>query len=127
MSDAMMDARALARSEARDEYRRLLYVAMTRAAERLVVCGTRRQEQDGRTAAGTIWCENALQDDCISEPADDGSGEVWRYRKGPNRRSRAENNVPAATKPARTSHGSARRQLRHRSTARHHAVEPSRG
>ena len=39
--DAMMDARALAQQDARDEYRRLLYVAMTRAAERLVICGAR--------------------------------------------------------------------------------------
>jgi ATP-dependent helicase/nuclease subunit A len=36
---AVATARALARSEAEDEHRRLLYVAMTRAAERLVVCG----------------------------------------------------------------------------------------
>jgi ATP-dependent helicase/nuclease subunit A len=32
-------ARQLAQSEAEDEYRRLLYVAMTRAADRLIVCG----------------------------------------------------------------------------------------
>ena len=32
-------AREAALGEARDEYRRLLYVAMTRAIERLVVCG----------------------------------------------------------------------------------------
>src|SRR5450759_3535044 len=36
-------------NEARDEYRRLLYVAMTRAAERLIVCGTQgaRKIPDG--------------------------------------------------------------------------------
>ena len=32
-------ARQLAQAEAEDEYRRLLYVAMTRAADRLIVCG----------------------------------------------------------------------------------------
>jgi len=32
-------ARQLAQNEAEDEYRRLLYVAMTRAADRLIVCG----------------------------------------------------------------------------------------
>jgi ATP-dependent helicase/nuclease subunit A len=37
-------ARDAARSEAENEYRRLLYVAMTRAADRLIVCGA-----DGRT------------------------------------------------------------------------------
>ena len=36
---AMGAARETALGEARDEYRRLLYVAMTRAIERLVVCG----------------------------------------------------------------------------------------
>ena len=37
----MAAARAAALDAARDEYRRLLYVAMTRAAERLIVCGTK--------------------------------------------------------------------------------------
>ena len=37
-------ARDAARSEAENEYRRLLYVAMTRAADRLIICGA-----DGRT------------------------------------------------------------------------------
>ncbi len=36
---AVAAARARARQDAEDEHRRLLYVAMTRAAERLVVCG----------------------------------------------------------------------------------------
>ena len=35
----MAAAREAALSEAEDEYRRLLYVAMTRAADRLIVCG----------------------------------------------------------------------------------------
>ena len=37
---AMSDARGKAQQDARDEYRRLLYVAMTRAKERLVIAGT---------------------------------------------------------------------------------------
>jgi ATP-dependent helicase/nuclease subunit A len=79
---AMTDARGKAQQDARDEYRRLLYVAMTRAKERLVVCGTqgRNKIPDG------CWyrlAENALKPDCVSELADDGGGEVWRYRKGP--------------------------------------------
>ncbi|MTW18206.1 double-strand break repair helicase AddA [Rhodoplanes serenus] len=36
---ALADARAAAARDAEDEYRRLLYVAMTRAAHRLIVCG----------------------------------------------------------------------------------------
>ena len=48
-SDAPADGRCARRArkrEARDEYRRLLYVAMTRAAERLIVCGIEGREQD---------------------------------------------------------------------------------
>ncbi len=80
--DVMANARLGAQREARDEYRRLLYVAMTRAAERLVVCGVKGANKipDG------CWyqlVDDALRDDCVSEPADDGDGEVLRYRKGP--------------------------------------------
>jgi ATP-dependent helicase/nuclease subunit A len=38
-SSAMANARQAALVQARDEYRRLLYVAMTRAADRLIICG----------------------------------------------------------------------------------------
>jgi len=77
---AMADARGAAQRAARDEYRRLLYVAMTRAKERLVIAGTqgRNKIPDG------CWyqlVEEALKDDCVSEPADDGDGEVLRFRK----------------------------------------------
>jgi ATP-dependent helicase/nuclease subunit A len=78
----MADAREAVLNEARDEYRRLLYVAMTRAAERLIVCGTQagtRKIPDG------CWYQlvsDALALDCVNEPADDGAGAVLRYRKG---------------------------------------------
>jgi ATP-dependent helicase/nuclease subunit A len=80
-AEAMAQARAQTQTEARDEYRRLLYVAMTRAAERLVVCGAKGSNKipDG------CWYQlvsDALLDDCITEPAFDGDGEVHRYRKG---------------------------------------------
>ena len=79
-TDAVAAARTRVEAAARDEYRRLLYVAMTRAAERLIVCGTQgdRQVPDG------CWYQlvrKALEGDCVSEPADDGAGEVLRYRK----------------------------------------------
>ena len=78
---ATAQARADTQGAARDEYRRLLYVAMTRAAERLVVCGAKGENRipDG------CWyqlVEQALTDDCVTEPADDGTGDVLRYRKG---------------------------------------------
>jgi ATP-dependent helicase/nuclease subunit A len=76
----MADARALAQQAARDEHSRLLYVAMTRAAERLIVCGAQGKNKipDG------CWYRlvaDALSDVCVTEPADDGAGEVLRYRK----------------------------------------------
>jgi ATP-dependent helicase/nuclease subunit A len=54
---------------------------MTRAAERLVVCGSKGPNKipDG------CWyqlVDDALRGDCVSEPADVGSDEVLRYRKG---------------------------------------------
>jgi ATP-dependent helicase/nuclease subunit A len=87
-------ARTLAQQDARNEYRRLLYVAMTRAAERLIVCGAKGANKipDG------CWyqlVENALAGDCVSEPADDGDGEVLRYRKG-------KTEVAPAAKPQQT-------------------------
>ena len=80
-SDVMANARGAAENAARDEYRRLLYVAMTRAAERLIVCGT----QGAKKIPDGCWYDivhAALRDRCVEEEADDGDGEVLRYRKG---------------------------------------------
>jgi ATP-dependent helicase/nuclease subunit A len=77
---AMGAARVSARELARDEYRRLLYVAMTRAAERLIVCGA--EGERGRPRG--CWYDlvhDALKNNTVEEPADDGVGIVWRYRK----------------------------------------------
>ncbi len=73
-------ARAVAVGAAEDEYRRLLYVAMTRAADRLVVAGSRGVN---RIPPG-CWYEliaDALKPEAIEEPADDGDGTVLRWRK----------------------------------------------
>ncbi len=78
----MAAAREAALNEARDEYRRLLYVAMTRAIERLIVCGV-----DGvNKRPEGCWYDlarGALEGHCVAEPADEGSGDVLRYRKVP--------------------------------------------
>ncbi len=79
----MATARARALAAARDEHRRLLYVGMTRAAERLVVCGFEgeRRRPDG------CWYDlvaTALRTELVAEPADDGDGEVHRWRKVPD-------------------------------------------
>jgi ATP-dependent helicase/nuclease subunit A len=76
----MSAARETALNEARDEYRRLLYVAMTRAIDRLIVCGV-----DGliKRPQGCWYdlARDALESHCATEPADDGEGTVLRYRK----------------------------------------------
>jgi ATP-dependent helicase/nuclease subunit A len=76
-------ARERARREAEDEYRRLLYVAMTRAIDRLVICGA---ESERGPPEGCWWklITAALRPPVsVEEPADDGEGQVWRYRQGP--------------------------------------------
>jgi len=77
---AVAQARGDALAAAEDEYRRLLYVAMTRAADTLVVCGVKGVNKipDG------CWyqlVDNALAPLSQTEPADDGDGEVLRFRK----------------------------------------------
>ncbi len=77
---AMSQAREETRLAARDEYRRLLYVAMTRAARRLIVCGT----QGSRKMPEGCWFQlvsDALSEYCTKEPAEDDEGEVLRYCK----------------------------------------------
>ena len=75
-----------ARGGARRSARRIpaaLYVAMTRAIERLIVCGV---EGKNKPPEG-CWYElvqGALKEHCVTEPADDGAGEVLRYRKTPD-------------------------------------------
>jgi ATP-dependent helicase/nuclease subunit A len=72
--------RALAAAE--DEYRRLLYVAMTRAADRLIVCGAegvRRRPPD---------CWYDLVFDALAEKSievQNGEEKLWLYRKDEER------------------------------------------
>jgi ATP-dependent helicase/nuclease subunit A len=76
-------ARERARREAEEEYRRLLYVAMTRAIDRLVICGA---EGERGLPDGCWWslAFAALQPISVEEPADDGDGKVWRFRAAPS-------------------------------------------
>jgi len=65
-----------------DEYRRLLYVAMT--ARRRPAGGSRvraGRAEGPRTAAGTSLSKPRLKPDAAEAPADDGDGLVWRWRK----------------------------------------------
>jgi ATP-dependent helicase/nuclease subunit A len=77
---AMADARQQARSEAEDEYRRLLYVAMTRAADRLIVAGCEgvKKRPDG------CWYDlifAGLRDHDGFETVGEGDAQIWRYLK----------------------------------------------
>jgi ATP-dependent helicase/nuclease subunit A len=74
----MADARARIIEEAKDEYRRLLYVGLTRAAERLVVCGTKGVNN----IPEGCWYElvlDALKP--LSVESDTADGKVWHFRK----------------------------------------------
>ena len=76
----MAAARERARCQAEDEYRRLLYVAMTRAAEHLIICGA--HGANGKPAG--CWYDlvhQALAPDATEEPAIDGDDTVLRWRK----------------------------------------------
>jgi ATP-dependent helicase/nuclease subunit A len=74
-------ARTRLHGDSTDEYRRLLYVAMTRASQRLIVCGA---EGERRRPPG-CWFDliaDALLPDAVEMP-DDGEGKVWQYSKVP--------------------------------------------
>ena len=74
------DARQRARNEAEHEYRRLLYVAMTRAADRLIVAGY----EGGQTRPAGCWYDlilAGLRDREGFETVGDGEAQIWRYRK----------------------------------------------
>jgi ATP-dependent helicase/nuclease subunit A len=87
-------ARDRVRRENEDEHGRLLYVAMTRAIHRLVVCGA--EGERGRPE-GCWWnlVSVALRPDSVEEPADDGDGTVWRYRPTPPRDTPTTPSTPA--------------------------------
>ncbi len=77
---AIARARQAAATAAEHEHRRLLYVAMTRAADRLVICGAAGE----RKMPENCWYDlvaQALVPLAAEEPADHGDGNVWRWRK----------------------------------------------
>ncbi len=74
----MAQARAQAIEAACDEYRRLLYVGLTRAADRLLICGAK-----GVNKAPTgCWHDLVLGPlRSLSEEDSDADGKIWRFRK----------------------------------------------
>lgn len=82
------DARKSAREASIAEYKRLLYVAMTRAEQRLVICGTAPKSEGSLGIDAQCWyrlIEGALVQSetalTIETPSEDGDGLVWRLRK----------------------------------------------
>jgi ATP-dependent helicase/nuclease subunit A len=90
------NARAEAVLDAENEYRRLLYVALTRAADRLVIAGSRGE----RRAPEGCWyelIEQTLKAESVEEEAGDDEDTVWRWRK-----SAADESAVAPAPPAET-------------------------
>ena len=91
---AIAERRLAHREAAGDEYLRLLYVAMTRAADRLYVCG----HTGTRGPDAGCWhalVEKALRPTSEIETLDDG-GEILRWRRGPSGPLTAEEKAKAA-------------------------------
>jgi ATP-dependent helicase/nuclease subunit A len=77
------EARQTARAEAEHEYRRLLYVAMTRAADRLIVAGCEGE----RPRPAGCWYDLVLDGLRGREgfhTVGEGDAQIWRYRKVPD-------------------------------------------
>ncbi len=96
---ALRAARERAQRAAEDEYRRLLYVAMTRAADRLIVSGAEgvRKRPEG------CWYDlvfDALADASTERPADDEDGRIWLYRNDAQVASAPETAPPPAESAA---------------------------
>ncbi len=100
---AVRAARDRLRGENEDEHRRLLYVAMTRAIDRLIVCGA----EGGRKRPDGCWWDlvtRVLVPLATEHPAEDGDGKIWRYcavppNAGPTRSAAAQESAPAETIP----------------------------
>ena len=72
---AIAQARADRRGKAAEEYRRLLYVAMTRAEEGLII-GGHRGKREVSAESWRAMIEAALRDECVEAPAPWGGEEV---------------------------------------------------
>jgi ATP-dependent helicase/nuclease subunit A len=77
---AVTAGRQQALDEAKHEYRRLLYVAMTRAADRLIVCGC----EGAQKPPEGCWYDlvfRGLSDRDGFGAVGEGEAQIWRYRK----------------------------------------------
>ncbi|MCF3639933.1 PD-(D/E)XK nuclease family protein, partial [Rhizobium sp. TRM95111] len=97
LANSVTDADAAElRSAAEEEYRRLLYVAMTRAADRLVVCGYRGQRENPDTWHAMIVSALSADESRCSETAFSAGADRWnglRWREAGSR-APAANRLP---------------------------------
>ncbi len=80
--EAVARARQQALDANEDEHRRLLYVAMTRAAERLIVCGY-QGKVNRKPGCWYDLLRSGLDGQPGFEVAGDGDDRVWRYQRAP--------------------------------------------
>jgi ATP-dependent helicase/nuclease subunit A len=78
--ETVATAREAVLDEYENEHRRLLYVAMTRAAERLIVCGC-RGKNDPKDTCWYNLIRGGLENQLGYEEIVDGDTKIWRYRK----------------------------------------------
>ncbi|MES1156055.1 MAG: PD-(D/E)XK nuclease family protein, partial [Pseudorhodoplanes sp.] len=83
--EIVSQARQSAIEAAKHEYRRLLYVALTRARSRLIVCGAAGRIKNDGSPSIPDGCWYQLVDDELREhsdvtPAEDGDGTFLRFR-----------------------------------------------
>jgi ATP-dependent helicase/nuclease subunit A len=81
-SAALDRARRQARDKRAAEYRRLLYVALTRAADALIVCGCDSKRQPIDKLAADCWYRlvyDALKPGLVEQDAPGFAGKVWRW------------------------------------------------
>lgn len=80
--EALAAARAQSLAEASDEYRRLLYVAMTRAADRLIVCGCHGRRKPPEGCWHDLVVQGLAGKPGVSEQvSEEHDGPVHIYRK----------------------------------------------
>jgi ATP-dependent helicase/nuclease subunit A len=77
---AVTAARQRALDEAKHEYRRLLYVAMTRAADRLIVCGCEGVQKPPEGCWYDLVFRGLSEREGFAAVGE-GDAQIWRYRK----------------------------------------------
>ncbi len=98
---ADVEVTALARAEAlrlrEEEYRRLLYVALTRAEDKLIICGASSSESTKDHWMALVEADVGIP--FATVPADDGEGDIRRYAPRPVRMTKAADQVLAEAVP----------------------------